>query len=169
MQRQPQEPMDWRSFLRSPLPPSLSPHALADVGRNYWTPWPLFLPAPAFDLFHVGQIPPPHPVALPLSRPLVLFSARSFLSPGRAPFDGDTVLSLIHKGATFLHPCSFLFCFKVSSLLLMATLNLILIFFPCLFFFSCCGVAMTLMKGGKALFFAVPHIVHKCEGGTPQS
>lgn len=38
-------------------PTSLSlAHGLADVGRNYRTPWPLILPASLFDLFHVEQI-----------------------------------------------------------------------------------------------------------------
>ncbi len=57
-----------------PLLPS--PHALADVGRNYWTPWLPFLPTAAFDLFHVGQIF--FPLAVPLSRPPFLFSAAPF-------------------------------------------------------------------------------------------
>uniref|UniRef100_A0A8C7EYU0 Uncharacterized protein n=1 Tax=Oncorhynchus kisutch TaxID=8019 RepID=A0A8C7EYU0_ONCKI len=43
-------------FLGTPnLPLSLA-HGLADVGRNYRTPWPLVLTVSLFDLLHVGQI-----------------------------------------------------------------------------------------------------------------
>lgn len=101
-----------------------SPHALADVGRNYWTPWLPFLPTAAFDLFHVGQIF--FPTRCTFVSSSLSFLCRSF-SPSWAPFDGDSLSSLIHK-ENFLsrHPP---FCFKVGSFLLTTTLNLILIFF----------------------------------------
>lgn len=92
----------FEKFLGTPILP-LSLHGLADVDRNYRTPWPLILPASAFDLFHVGQIFFP-PLALPLSRPPFLFSVAPFpLSV--PPFDTRcaALRSLIHK-ETYIFP-----------------------------------------------------------------
>lgn len=80
VQRQPQEPMDWRSFPPKPRPRPLSPHALADVGHNYWTPWPLSFSQPQpLICFMLSTIFPL--LVLPLSRPLVFFSDAPFF-PG---------------------------------------------------------------------------------------
>lgn len=126
-----------------------SPHALADVGRNYWTPWLPFLPTAAFDLFHVGQIF--FPTRCTFVSSSLSFLCRSF-SPSWAPFDGDSLSSLIHK-ENFLsrHPP---FCFKVGSFLLTTTLNLILFFSSCLLvYFVFFMVLMTLIKGIVLFFF----------------
>lgn len=138
--------LDKFSHCLHPLFPS--PHALADVGRNYWTPWLPFLPTAAFDLFHVGQIF--FPTRCTFVSSSLSFLCRSF-SPGWAPFDGDSLRSLIHK-ENFLSPHP-PFCFKVGSFLLTTTLNLIWIFFF-LFasLFGVFSVLMTLIKG-MALFF----------------